>query len=442
MVLVLLRFGQRPAPPPLARMNILLPEKSRALSLAVSPDGRFAALVLVKDGKEQIWIRALDSADITPLAGTDGAADPFWSPESHFIAFFADSRLKKIERSGGPVQTICDALGALGGTWNRNGVILIGGLWRPQTVSDAGGTAADLPGHMVTEIYPSFLPDGRHYIATRSSSGVWLGSIDGAIDDRGERRILPDVSNAQVVAPPSGGPVGAVIFTRAGTLTALPFDLKKLEAAGEPYSVADGVVGRSFTRKSLASASSTGLLAWVSGEGRNWQYVWRNRQGKDLGSAGEAGSDVRISPDGKRVLGDHLSGGLWVLEFATGVSTRLGFDAANMSPVWSPDGKYVALFGPGGIYREAVNGAGKKQLLLKTDVLSFPKSWSPDGRYLIYAQVSPTTGSADRSRSRWQGIRASWYSPELRRTRVKGSFRLTGAGWHTPPTNRASAKSM
>jgi eukaryotic-like serine/threonine-protein kinase len=395
MVLVLLRFGQRPAPPPLARMNILLPEKSRALSLAVSPDGRFAALVLVKDGKEQIWIRALDSADITPLAGTDGAADPFWSPESHFIAFFADSRLKKIERSGGPVQTICDALGALGGTWNRNGVILIGGLWRPQTVSDAGGTAADLPGHMVTEIYPSFLPDGRHYIATRSSSGVWLGSIDGAIDDRGERRILPDVSNAQVVAPPSGGPVGAVIFTRAGTLTALPFDLKKLEAAGEPYSVADGVVGRSFTRKSLASASSTGLLAWVSGEGRNWQYVWRNRQGKDLGSAGEAGSDVRISPDGKRVLGDHLSGGLWVLEFATGVSTRLGFDAANMSPVWSPDGKYVALFGPGGIYREAVNGAGKKQLLLKTDVLSFPKSWSPDGRYLIYAQVSPTTGSAD-----------------------------------------------
>jgi eukaryotic-like serine/threonine-protein kinase len=127
VVFALLRFGQRPAPPPLARMNILLPEKSRALSLALSPDGRFAALVLVKDGKQQIWIRALDSADITPLAGTDGAADPFWSPESRFIAFFADSRLKKIERSGGPVQTICNALGALGGTWNRNGVILIGG---------------------------------------------------------------------------------------------------------------------------------------------------------------------------------------------------------------------------------------------------------------------------------------------------------------------------
>jgi eukaryotic-like serine/threonine-protein kinase len=95
------------------------------------------------------------------------------------------------------------------------------------------------------------------------------------------------------------------------------------------------------------------------------------------------------------LVGDHLSGGFWVLEFATGVSTRLGFDAASMSPVWSPDGKYVAWFRSGGIYREAVNGAGKKQLLLKTDLFSVPKSWSPDGRYLIYAQVSPATGSAD-----------------------------------------------
>ena len=198
VVLALLRFSRHAAPPPLARMNILLPEKSRALSLAVSPDGRFAALVLVKDGKQQIWIRALDSIDMKPLAGTGGAADPFWSPDSRFIAFFADSRLKKIERFGGPVQTICDALGALGGTWNRKGVILIGGLSKPQTASDAGGTVADLPGHEVREAYPSFLPDGRHYVATRST-GVWLGSID----DPGERRILPDVSNAQVVAPTS-----------------------------------------------------------------------------------------------------------------------------------------------------------------------------------------------------------------------------------------------
>ncbi len=105
---------------------------------------------------------------------------------------------------------------------------------------------------------------------------------------------------------------------------------------------------------------------------------------------------VMISPDGKRVLGDHLGGGVLVLELATGVTTRLGFDAGSMSPVWSPDGKYVASrFKSGGIYREAANGAGENQLLLKTDLLSVPKSWSPDGRYLIYAQANPATGSAD-----------------------------------------------
>ena len=78
-----------------------------------------------------------------------------------------------------------------------------------------------------------------------------------------------------------------------------------------------------------------------------------------------------------------------------GVTTRLGSDAASMSPVWSPDGKYVAWFRSGGIYRQAANGAGENQPLLKTDLLSVPKSWSPDGRYIIYAQVNPATGSAD-----------------------------------------------
>ena len=179
------------------------------------------------------------------------------------------------------MQTICDALGALGGTWNRQGVILIGGLARPQTVSDACGTVADLPGHMLTEMYPSFLPDGRHYVATRST-GVWLGSIDDPIEGPGERRILPDVSNAQVVASPSGGPLGALLFVRAGTLTAVPFDLKRLEAAGEPYPVAEGVVA-DHLRPVPGFSLSAGVRAWVSGQVRHWQYVWRNRQGKDLG---------------------------------------------------------------------------------------------------------------------------------------------------------------
>ena len=383
-------FRAQPAPPPLTRASVMLPEKSMVRSLAVSPDGRFIAVVLVKDGKQLIWIRALDGLTMTPLEGTDNAADPFWSPDSRFLAFFADSKLKKIERAGGPVQTICNAIGALGGTWNQNKVILIGGLARLQTVSDSGGPVTDLPGHTITETYPSFLPDGRHYVATRDT-GVWLGSIDNPE----ERRILSDVSSAQIVASSTGDRIGAVVFTRAGTLTALPFDIKKLEPAGEPYPVASGVLAQSIELKSIASVSSSGTVAWASGKGRAWECLWRDRKGAVLGDAGEGRSTINISPDGKQSVGDRLETGNWILDLATGNATPLSVNAQGMNPVWSPDGKEVAVGGKGGIYRETASGVGEPQLLLKTDLLSIPKNWSPDGRYILFDQVNPDTGSSD-----------------------------------------------
>ena len=218
--LAFLYFRQQSAFQPITRVNILLPEKSRVRSLAVSPDGRFIAVVLVKEGKQQIWIRALDAQDLAPLTGTDNAADPFWSPDSRFIAFFADAKLKKIDRSGGPVQTLCDALGTVGGTWNGKGDILIGALDQVLRVSDTGGAVSRIPGHAgIREIFPVFLPDGRHYVATREAAqgakdaGLWLNSMDGPE----AWRILPDTTQAQVVVAPPGGRVGAILFTRAGT---------------------------------------------------------------------------------------------------------------------------------------------------------------------------------------------------------------------------------
>jgi hypothetical protein len=199
----------QPSSEPVTRVNVLLPEKSLVRSLAVSPDGRFLAVVLVKDGRQQIWIRALDALDLVPLAGTDNATDPFWSPDSRFIAFFADAKLKKIDRSGGPVQTVCDALAAVGGSWNRNGDILIGALDQVLRVSEAGGALSKLPGHAaITELFPAFLPDGRHFVGTRDRSGdskeagLWLDSIDAPEP----RRILPDVARAQVVGAPPPAP--------------------------------------------------------------------------------------------------------------------------------------------------------------------------------------------------------------------------------------------
>ena len=388
-----LYFRQQSAFQPITRVNILLPEKSRVRSLAVSPDGRFIAVVLVKEGKQQIWIRALDAQDLAPLTGTDNAADPFWSPDSRFIAFFADAKLKKIDRSGGPVQTLCDALGTVGGTWNAKGDILIGALDQVLRVSDTGGAVSRIPGHAgIREVFPVFLPDGRHYVATREQgakqAGLWLNSMDGPE----AWRILPDTTQAQVVAAPQGGHIGAILFTRAGTLFALPFDETGLKAAGESFAVAQQIAGGTNSEW-LAASSYNGVVAYVSGQLSRWQYIWRDRQGRNLGAIGDSGGVVMISPDGKRLVGDP-GGTIVIQEFGRGATTRLTMGTSGgMNPAWSHDGRYIAYNGLGGIYRKSTDGGAPPELLLRSPTLAVPKSWSPDGRYLIYAQVYPGTGS-------------------------------------------------
>ena len=391
--LAFLYFRGQPAFPPVTLVNVLLPEKSLVRSLAVSPDGRFIAVVLVKDGKQLIWVRSLDSSEMTPLAGTDNAADPFWSPDNRFLAFFADSKLKKIERTGGPVQTLCDALGTVGGTWNGTGDILIGALDQVQRVSESGGALTKIPGHAnITELFPVFLPDGRHYLAMRGSgteAGLWLDSMDGPL----ARRILPDFTRAQVVAAPSGSRIGAILFTRASTLMALPFDERKLEAVGEPFAVAQQIaVGTNANW--LASSSSNGVLAYVSGELSKRRYVWRDRAGKDLGTLGDSGGVVMISPDGKRLVGDPGATTIEIRDLGSGASRRLtmGTERGN-NPVWSSDGRYVVYSSSGGLYRVATDGGTRPELLLRSKTPAFAKSWSPDGRYLIYAQVIPGVGA-------------------------------------------------
>jgi Tol biopolymer transport system component len=385
---------RRPSPTqPMARLAVLLPEKSRVLSLAVSPDGRNIALVLVKDGRQQIWIRALDAVELKPLEGTDGATNPFWSPDSRFIAFFADARLRKIDRSG-PVQTLCDALAVVGGTWNRNGDILLGALGKVQRVSAAGGAVSSLPGHIdSTETSPVFLPDGRHYLATRNSyrdpkqRGIFLGSMDSPE----ARQILPDISHAEIVGPPSGGRLGAVVFTRSATLMALPFDMKQLQAAGDPVPVAPGIAAT--MGYPLFAASENGVLAYVTGEQGDWQFVWRDREGRILGSTPGAGGVAMISPDGKSLAFDRL-GDIWLMNFARGVTNRLTAGPEDNNPIWSPDGRYVAYAWVGlGVYRKLATGAGDEELLAPSKTLAVPKSWSPDGNILVYAQINPDTGA-------------------------------------------------
>ncbi len=334
----------------------------------------------------------MDSLEFTPLAGTDGAASPFWSPDSRYIGFFADAKVKKIERSGGPVQTLSDALGGMGGTWNRKDDILFSSdaLGRVQRVSASGGGLSDVPHQPgIDQTHPFFLPDGQHYLVMRgrvpgsADSGIWLSSIASSES----RKILPDFSNPEFVEPMPRSQVGQILFTRNETLMALPFDTRRLEPAGNAFPVAQRVVGSSGHW-----TSSRGLLAYVSGQHAGRQYVWRDRTGGNLGVAGDGGSVVAISPDGRRLLGDY-NRGIRVLDIAGGPAAQITFGGRGQDPVWSADGRYVAFGGSGGIYRKLANGAGAPELLTSGKRLMVPKSWSPDGRFLMYAQVNPETAA-------------------------------------------------
>jgi hypothetical protein len=263
-------------------------------------------------------------------------------------------------------------------------------LGRVQRVSADGGALSDVPDQpRVANTYPVLPPDGQHYLARRdrvagsADSGIWLSSIASP----GSRQILPDFSKPEFVEPMPGSQVGHVFFTRNGTLMALPFDTRRLEPAGNALPVAQQLTG--FPDQ---WTSSRGLLAYVSGQRRNWHYAWRDRNGRNLGVAGDdAGAVVVISPDGKRLVGEQK--GIRVQDLAGGAGTQITFGGGGQDPIWSPDGRYVAFGGVRGICRKLASGAGVPELLTPGKGLMVPKSWSPDGRFLMYTQLNPGTGA-------------------------------------------------
>jgi len=184
------------------KFSILPPGKASLGSFAVSPDGRWLAFTAATGGKDQLWVRALDGLMAQALPGTEGARHPFWSPDSRSIAFFAGVKLKKIEVSGGPVQTVCDATGlSHGGTWNRDGTIVFAtsgsGLLQ---ASATGGSARVITALTAKESYisPSFLPDGYHFLQFirslhKETRGLYVASLDGKYQMSQHRRV-PQVS--------------------------------------------------------------------------------------------------------------------------------------------------------------------------------------------------------------------------------------------------------
>jgi Tol biopolymer transport system component len=392
----------------------------------VSPNGKWVVFPATgTDNVTRMWIRALDSVEVRPLAGTESANNlpppVFWSPDSRFIAFgstpgpFAPGQLKKLDIAGGPPQTICDVPAAVPrGAWNRDGVIVFAhnantsGLMR---VSAAGGvatpiTALDRSRQENPHRFPEFLPDGRHFLYFRRSTsrpeytGVYVGSLDAKPEEQSSKPLLLTDRQASY-APSAGGGSGYLLFLRDTTLFTQPFDPKRLELSGEPVPVADQVGSFAPANAGLFSLSETGVLAYRVGVGGSLlQLTWLDPQGKVIGAIGERGAfaNPALSPDGARIavsqLGQNGNSNIWILDTERGTTTRLTFNSGRDDyPVWSPDGKTVAFAsnrsGYLDLYQKPADGSGDERLLLKSDEDKRPTSWSHDGRFLLYTNTNP-----------------------------------------------------
>jgi Tol biopolymer transport system component len=416
LAFALVYFRAKPHAPsvPVQRFEIAAPDPSVTAVGALSPDG--TRLVLVSSGANpnRLWLRRMDSLDAHPLEGTEGTdgLPAFWSPDSRFIAFGTqDGKLKKVDTEGGPAQVLCDSGSAvLGGFWTPDGKIVFSdpsrqpGLWE---VPATGGVSAPLPGfeHAGNSfvVFPMLLPDGKHFLYTianaRGTGDVHVGLLDSKPGPESSKKLLSG-SLVGYAPSPDDPTLGYLLLFRilsssnppVGTLTAQPFDLRKLELVGDPVLIVQQVSALSV------SGSLTGTLVYGSGApvvGNIGQLTLFDRQGKILGTVGEPANydSVAFSPDGKRVVAARISQAgnenLWMMDLVHGVNTRFTFDSGfDLFPVWSPDGNRIA-FGSirGGLapdlYQKLSNGGGDDELLFKTDHGVIPVSWSGDGRFLL-----------------------------------------------------------
>ena len=405
---------RKPVPRAQVRFSFLPPANTSLGTMAVSPDGRSIAFTGTTRDTTQLWIRRLDTLTATSVPETDGAALPFWSPNSDAIGFFAAGKLWIVAVTGGTPQSIASAPDGRGGTWNRDGIIVFAPDATGPLVSVAASGGSPEPvttlganerGHL----WPEFLPDGRHFLYLSDSMAAEYHNLSvGDLTTRQMRNLIRLASNAVYAAE------GYLLFERDRKLVAQRFDPARLQVSGEPLTLAEDVMQQwSLDHKADVSVSTTGLLAFRSRGGFDTNLVWRDRseQISPFVRTPAGYSCPVLSPDQTRVAvgvfhmqpskrfgfgTTNITSDVWLLDRSTGAATPFTSDpGAEFEPVWSPDGRRIAYSSNRGgtldLYQKNADGSGDEELLYASPHRKHALTWSPDGRFLVFSTVDAKT---------------------------------------------------
>ena len=413
--------------PPVAntvRFNVTLPPEvtiTQTTPFAMSPDGRMIAFPAVgADNVSRIWLQPLDALEPRPLEAALIPAAPDvlrWAPDSGSLLYTHEQKLKRVDINGGAPAIVTDAPrgGVLGTAWHENGTILFGTVDGIMRTHESGAAATLVTkGDSAKQVFHAvfdLLPDGRHFLYSVSAPlgkrSISVGSLEAKPEAQETTPVVRSDFGAVFVPASRGSNDGHLLLVEAGTLVAQPFDAAARKTTGEPRPIANNVFNwdRQIFGIPYYSVSAQGTLVYRTGtlaENLARQLAWIGRDGKTQATLAELGryNQVKLSPDATKVVTSRTeletgsNADLWVTDLATETSTKLTFGGgANVQPVWSPDGRFVAWAGRRGedgvLFRKPADGSGGEEVLYR-----FPKNtvniqmsdWTP-GQMLVYSRA-------------------------------------------------------
>jgi len=392
-----------------AHFVVALPSNQRLAGLdfravSMAPNGALIAYVATRGGSTQLFLRPANSLDVTAIPGTTDATDPFFSPDSRWIAFFADGQLKKVPVSGGAPVRLCEAPVGLGGSWGADDTIVFAATTGSglSQVPAGGGTpkkvtTLDVPHGEFSHRWPEWLPDGNAVVFAAGTVGSWDDAqIVVQSIASGERSVL-----VRGGTNPHYVPSGHLIYARGGAMMAVPFDPVRLKVTGTAVQVLDNVLQSSDGAAQL-SVARAGSAVYITGgsdsDQRRLVAVDRTGTATPFAAPPRRYMAPRLSPDDRKllVIVEGSIADLWLYDISSGMLSQTTFDASASYPLWTIDGQRATFSsdksGVPNLFWTDVFRQGPTARLAVSNTVRIPGSWSPNGPTLAFVEQKPATG--------------------------------------------------